>query len=73
MPHKPGDPESEPESPGGHAADRLREFMGKRFPGSPPLPTETEPDATTPTAERDADQTGERDAADPASPPNPKQ
>jgi hypothetical protein len=30
MTRKPGDPE--PESPGGHAADRLREFMEQRLP-----------------------------------------
>jgi hypothetical protein len=30
MTRKPGDPD--PESPGGHAADRLREFMEQRLP-----------------------------------------
>jgi hypothetical protein len=34
MTRKPGDPE--PESPGGHAADRLREFMEQRLPQAEP-------------------------------------
>jgi hypothetical protein len=34
MPRRPGD--TEPDPPGGRAAERLREFIDQRFPGSPP-------------------------------------
>jgi hypothetical protein len=36
---KPGDPESD--VPGGHAAERLREFIDQRFPGGVPSPLES--------------------------------
>ena len=56
MPRRPGD--TEPDPPGGRAAERLREFIDQRFPGRSPS--------------REGDQSGdrrdeegkERDAAD---------
>lgn len=36
MPRRPGD--TNPEPPGGRAAERLREFIDQRFPGGLPLP-----------------------------------
>ncbi len=34
MTRRPGD--TEPDPPGGRAAERLREFINQRFPGGPP-------------------------------------
>lgn len=34
MPRRPGD--TQPDPPGGRAAERLREFIDQRFPGGPP-------------------------------------
>jgi hypothetical protein len=36
MTHKSND--DDPATPGGHAAERLREFIDQRFPGGKPLP-----------------------------------
>ncbi|HEU0131193.1 MAG TPA: hypothetical protein VFQ85_09415 [Mycobacteriales bacterium] len=41
MVRRPG--EDEPDAPGGHAADRLREFLDERIPGGEE-PSETPPD-----------------------------
>lgn len=51
MPRRPGD--TEPEPPGGRAAERLREFIDQRFPGGPP-PREGE-EAAKPDDERDGE------------------
>lgn len=54
---------TEPEPPGGRAAERLRQFIAQRFPGG--LPPERKPREEA----ADADQKDEeRDAADPEGP-----
>lgn len=42
MTHKSDD--DDPATPGGHAAERLREFIDQRFPGGMPLPEGAEGD-----------------------------
>jgi hypothetical protein len=54
MTRRPGD--TEPEPPGGRAAERLREFINQRFPGGLP-PSRS-------AREEDAEHDEERDAAD---------
>lgn len=56
MPRRPGD--TEPEPPGGRAAERLREFVDQRFPGGVP-PTEAKE-----AEDRDDEQPEERGGAD---------
>jgi hypothetical protein len=54
---------TEPEPPGGRAAERLRQFIAQRFPGG--LPPERKPREEAADEDR-ADENGEeRDAADP--------
>lgn len=57
MPRRPGD--TEPEPPGGRAAERLHEFIDQRFPGGSP-PKEGEE-----AANRRDEEGKEREAADP--------
>lgn len=58
MPRRPGD--TEPEPPGGRAAERLREFIEQRFPGGLPpnqgARDETSDDDNEQDEERDADE-----------------
>jgi hypothetical protein len=56
MPRRPGD--TEPEPPGGRAAERLREFVDQRFPGGSP------PREGKEAEDRDDEQREERGAAD---------
>jgi hypothetical protein len=65
MPRRPGD--TEPEPPGGRAAERLREFIDQRFPGGVPVPEGTREDAADEDCgaeqaeqQEDAEQGGER-------------
>ena len=51
MTRRPDD--SQPEPPGGRAAERLREFIDQRFPGGPP-PRQGEEAPNRPDAEREA-------------------
>jgi hypothetical protein len=57
-----GPNDTEPEPPGGRAAERLREFLAQRFPRG--LRPEESPREQVPDAERDTEQGEGDDAAD---------
>jgi hypothetical protein len=60
MPRRPGD--TEPDPPGGRAAERLREFINQRFPGG--LPSRESPKEGEEAEDRSGEQDRERDASD---------
>jgi hypothetical protein len=64
MTRRPGD--NEPEPSGGRAAERLREFIGQRFPGGlPPSQTAREEDDPVHEGEQDEDRGADEERRNP--------